>query len=408
MTQHNVVGIIKHSSIDVALLLITRSANLANNRIGTIALATSRPAVGTDATVTGWGWTKSLTPSSLARVLQEVTIPIAPVASCNSELSPSLKAYEICAGKSNSPYTNACHGDSGGPLVVKTSSGGYQQVGIVSWGKRRCPSSGHYAVYVSVASVRNWIMQYLPSSNPPANSHCNCIHPARKPDGTAVPATYDGANCFLGKARSGCGNGETKSFIWGNRYYIASSAAKFCPMGWFDSCNCYIMPKPNGGFIYHNKFYRTRPPGGCPSGTHYDGANCFIKAAPWATKAFEYNNAFYTTARKQCAEPNQFTFDGANCYYRSVPGPNPFIYNNAYYTSKSWGSCPTGSFWDSAHCYYRHAPWATKAFLHNNAFYSTTRKQCYQGRFDGANCLIMTPPRGAKAFLYKGNYYYGW
>lgn len=221
-------------------------------------------------------------------------------------------------------------------------------------------------------AVRAWMMRYIPSSNPPANSDCNCIHPARKPDGTVVPASFDGANCYLGRARSGCGNGEAKSFIWANKYYITSSKATSCPMGSFDSCNCYVMRKPNGGFIYHNKFYQKVPPGGCPSGTSFDGANCFIKAAPWATTAFEFNGAFYTTARKQCAEPKHFGFDGANCYFRSVPAPNPFIFKNAYYTDRSGGRCPSGSGWDGAHCYYRRAPWATIAFVYNNAFYSTT------------------------------------
>jgi trypsin len=410
MTEHLIVTIIEHPSIDVALLLITPSADLANIRIDTIALATANPPVGTMATVTGWGQTISMVGGSLANVLQEVTIPIGDPAICNSDLPGTVQAHEICAGTATGPYANACHGDSGGPLVVETSPGVYELVGVVSWGNGGCPTTHHYAVYVSVAVVRAWIIQHIPTSNPTAGSNCACIQPATRPNGSPVPATFDGANCYLGPARTGCQHDaeETKSFVYQNRHYIKSSAATQCPLGTFDSCNCYVRPSPAGGFISGNKFYQPLVGGSCPPGTSSDGTYC-VQPAPWATTAFLYNGNFYTTARKQCAEPSQFSFDGANCLYMHIPGPNPFIWANAYYSDKSGGSCPAGSSWDTAHCYFRHAPWATSPFLWTNGrFYATPRRQCLEGSFDGANCLIMTPPPGANAFIYNNNYYYGW
>ncbi|KAK2170739.1 hypothetical protein LSH36_1g25004 [Paralvinella palmiformis] len=411
MTEHTVVVIIQHPYIDVALLIITPSADLANIRINTIPLASVTPSVGTNATVTGWGQTESMVSMTLADVLQKVSIPIADPDVCNADLPGIVHSDEICAGTETGMYKNACHGDSGGPLITSDGNGGVLQVGVVSWGNGGCPSNHHYAVYVNIAGVRPWIVDHLPSSTPSAGSDCQCVQPAVKPDGTPVPATYDGAHCYLGPAREGCNDEkqETKSFIYANRYYIKSSEATFCPVGLFDSCNCYIMAKPSGGFIYHNKFYQTLPSSGeCPAGTSYDGANCFIMSAPWATTAFIYDNNFYTTARKTCAESTQFSFDGANCRYVKSPGPNPFIWNDAYYSDKSGGTCPTGSTWDGAHCYFQHAPWATSPFIWNGYFYTTFRKRCFQGEFDGANCLIMTPPEGATAFIYDNKYYYGW
>ena len=409
MSEHSVVSIIEHPSLDIALLLITPSADLDNLRIDIVSLATANPAVGTMVTATGWGQTLSQVSGSLANILQEVDIPIADPALCNADLPGTVQAHEICAGTAVGPYANACHGDSGGPLVVETSPGVHQLVGVVSWGNGGCPNNHHYAVYVSVAVVHAWIMEHIPASNPAANTNCACSLPATRPDGTPVPATFDGANCYLGPARSGCRHEaeETKSFVYENRHYIKSSAAIQCPIGTFDTCNCYVRPKPAGGFISGNKFYQPQIAGSCPTGTTASGTFC-IQSAPWATTAFIYDDKFYTTARKQCAEPGEFSFDGANCQHTHAPGPNPFIWHNAYYSDKVGGSCPTGSSWDGAHCYFRHAPWATSPFLWGSSFYTTPRRQCLEGAYDGANCLIMTPPPGANAFLHNNNYYYGW
>lgn len=61
-------------------------------------------------------------------------------------------ASMLCA---YTPGTSACNGDSGGPLVVDFGSGP-EQVGIVSWGVRDCPTS-YPSVYADVASAASWV-----------------------------------------------------------------------------------------------------------------------------------------------------------------------------------------------------------------------------------------------------------
>ncbi|KAK2138769.1 hypothetical protein LSH36_2443g00005 [Paralvinella palmiformis] len=92
MTEHTVAAIIQHPYIDVALLIITPSADLANIRINTTPLASVTTSVGTNATVKGWGQTKSMISLLLANVLQKVSIPIADPDVCNADLPKSVNS----------------------------------------------------------------------------------------------------------------------------------------------------------------------------------------------------------------------------------------------------------------------------------------------------------------------------
>lgn len=61
----------------------------------------------------------------------------------------------ICAG-GRGGQNDSCFGDSGGPLVVR--SGGYKQVGVVSWGPgQACGLTDVYGVYVNLPLYNNWI-----------------------------------------------------------------------------------------------------------------------------------------------------------------------------------------------------------------------------------------------------------
>lgn len=71
----------------------------------------------------------------------------------------------------------------------------------------------------------------------------------------------------------------------------------------------------------------------CPVIGRWDGANCFIGAAPTGTTAFQYKNNFYYTpsAGNQCPLAGSW-FDGANCFVTPIPvNTTPFIWNNGWY-----------------------------------------------------------------------------
>lgn len=65
----------------------------------------------------------------------------------------------ICAG-GRGGSTDSCFGDSGGPLVVL--SGGYKQVGVVSWGPAQaCGLSDVTGVYVNLPIYDDWIAKTI-------------------------------------------------------------------------------------------------------------------------------------------------------------------------------------------------------------------------------------------------------
>jgi len=134
--------------------------------------------------------------------------------------------------------------------------------------------------------------------------------------------SFDSANCFVMVKPPG-------GFMWGRGFYIPATATHNCPVGSFDSANCYFMAKPATGFIWMNGFYVKRSSNGsCSQGT-FDGANCFIMKAPWGTKAFEWGGNFYVTPQPSCS---QGSYDGANCLIVSAPaGTNPFEWGGNFY-----------------------------------------------------------------------------
>ncbi len=147
-------------------------------------------------------------------------------------------------------------------------------------------------------------------------------------DTSWVTASFDGANCFVRTAPPG-----SHPFIYANSYYVKSQATTNCPMGSYDGANCKVKSGSPTPFIKNNSFYTLpkyiKHTYICPSGSQFDGENCFWFAAPWGTRAFVYNGNWYTTTRPTCMVGN---FDGANCKMGSPPaGTNAFIYSNNFY-----------------------------------------------------------------------------
>ncbi|XP_073845426.1 trypsin alpha-4-like [Musca autumnalis] len=135
---------------DIAVIRLSSSLTMSST-IKAIGLATSAPANGASASVSGWG-TQSYGSSSIPTQLRYVDVKIVGRTQCASSTygyGSEIKSSMICA------YTvgkDACQGDSGGPLV----SGGVL-VGVVSWGYG-CAYTNYPGVYADVAALGSWVV----------------------------------------------------------------------------------------------------------------------------------------------------------------------------------------------------------------------------------------------------------
>ncbi len=150
---------------DVALIKLETPSTASPVGLATTANASLWDA-GTQATVMGWGFTESN--PAYPEVLYEVDVPIMDDATCASLLGNAFKADSmLCAGEL-AGGVDSCGGDSGGPLVVPDGSGGWVEVGIVSWGYG-CADPNAPGVYSRVAAFETWIGETVgdPGDPPP-------------------------------------------------------------------------------------------------------------------------------------------------------------------------------------------------------------------------------------------------
>ncbi|XP_065370516.1 trypsin alpha-4-like [Calliphora vicina] len=134
---------------DIAVIRLSSSLTTSST-IKSIGLASTAPANGASATVSGWGTTSS--GGSIPAQLRYVDLKIVGRTQCASSTygyGSEIKSSMICA------YTvgkDSCQGDSGGPLV----SGGVL-AGVVSWGYG-CAYANYPGVYADVAALRSWVV----------------------------------------------------------------------------------------------------------------------------------------------------------------------------------------------------------------------------------------------------------
>ena len=113
--------------------------------------------------VAGWGSQKPAG-GNLSTVLKQTTLKVHRSRDCLFVFGPDLFVPQtmFCANgtkligrKSKRQHTSACRGDSGGPVVANTPAG-VRQVGVVSFGPRKC-GKRFPAAYARVASGADFI-----------------------------------------------------------------------------------------------------------------------------------------------------------------------------------------------------------------------------------------------------------
>lgn len=158
--KRTVEQVVEHPDLDVALIKldkeVTERAPIKVNNNPNIP-----PGVQTDAI----GWGRLAEGGATTSILQEVTLPIVNNQKC-AELYGGTKFNKdkmLCAGVDNGGK-DACQGDSGGPLIInwndKDPTTQYL-VGVTSWGIG-CARAGKLGVWINIASVLPWILQFIP------------------------------------------------------------------------------------------------------------------------------------------------------------------------------------------------------------------------------------------------------
>lgn len=162
-------------TFDIAIWVLKPKLPLSYNStfsakdIPIVALPTVRnknPPEATRVKAMGWGSTLGMTlNSSLSPFLLTTWLKTTSLSYCASANHAVLNYSVICAMGDG---TDTCTGDSGGPLLTRnpnpvrgsrwfTTTPGWTQVGIVSWGPKLCALPGVPAVYTGISWYLPWI-----------------------------------------------------------------------------------------------------------------------------------------------------------------------------------------------------------------------------------------------------------
>jgi len=121
---------------------------------------------GEELTVTGWGSTTNKRAiveenyeefRSASGILKKVKVPALDKNTCEETFETVDYSIQLCSG--GELGKDSCTGDSGGPLV-KIFDSTYYQVGVVSFGSRKC-GNGVPAMYTRISGFVDWIRESL-------------------------------------------------------------------------------------------------------------------------------------------------------------------------------------------------------------------------------------------------------
>jgi len=160
---------------DVALLRLTAPVSFgdAASSIAPIRLpigqdASSWPAAGTPATITGWGSTEfGGDPSNQLRAVQVQILGGPDQTQCGGYGSNFDVTTEICAGLPTGG-ADACQGDSGSPLVIDVA-GIPVLAGVTSVGYE-CARAEYPGLFSRLTTFESWLMQYIPALSGPVSA----------------------------------------------------------------------------------------------------------------------------------------------------------------------------------------------------------------------------------------------
>jgi secreted trypsin-like serine protease len=143
---------------DVALLELATEADLPAMPID---MNPYVPAVGTMATVVGWGITEES--DRIVNDLREMEVPIISNETCNAPQSydGDITSNMMCAGYPEGGI-DTCNGDSGGPLMVYRD-GAWRLTGVISFGDETCAKPDKYGVYMRISAFVRWLDLYVQS-----------------------------------------------------------------------------------------------------------------------------------------------------------------------------------------------------------------------------------------------------
>ncbi|XP_062551516.1 trypsin-like [Armigeres subalbatus] len=139
---------------DVALLRLAEPVAIEPNLVPICLPDGSDSYVGRKAILIGWGTTAN---GALSDMLQQLIVPIMSNLECKRSgyFRFQITNRMMCAGYLEGGR-DSCQGDSGGPLqLVNPTSGRYEIVGVVSWGKE-CAQRNYPGVYARVTKFVAW------------------------------------------------------------------------------------------------------------------------------------------------------------------------------------------------------------------------------------------------------------
>jgi secreted trypsin-like serine protease len=111
--------------------------------------------------ITGWGRIDG--GGLLPENLREASIDLLTEVECTTYWTDlSISTSQVCIFDEVNQAKGACNGDSGGPLVCALATGGYELVGLTSWGRTGC-STEFPSVYTRVSAYRDWVLGFVPA-----------------------------------------------------------------------------------------------------------------------------------------------------------------------------------------------------------------------------------------------------
>lgn len=160
---YSVSRIIKHPSIDVALLILSKDIPFDNSKQAIDFISSTNTdlyAVGNSVSVSGWGW-QTPNGEDPSNCLNGVDVNIISNQTAAIALEFPVFDHEVATTGVGTVRQGACHGDSGGPLVIWSNTlNRHVLLGIVSRGTEGCVGNNTTSpsLYVRASSIVNWII----------------------------------------------------------------------------------------------------------------------------------------------------------------------------------------------------------------------------------------------------------